>query len=195
MSKDQDRFDQALPSNAVCADCGRSDTTLRRCRLTGMGDHPRHIILCGECLQRMIVKSPTTERSRASASPTMTEEERRYETRRQKAFDRLGTDRPMCACCPETDWRCMELHHLEGKDFGKTLIIVCRNCHRKLSDSQKDHTTTKLGTPPATIETIGQFLQGLADLMLLLAEKLWEFGEYLREQARLQTPKKKPSRS
>ena len=124
----------------------------------------------------------------------MSEREKRYETRRQKAFDRLGTDDPICACCPETDWRCMELHHLEGEDFGKTLVIVCRNCHRKLSDAQKDH-TAKFGEPPTSIESIGQFLQGLADLLLLLAAKLWEFGEYLLEQARSQTLKKKPSQS
>jgi hypothetical protein len=195
MSKDQDRFDQPIPPTTVCADCGRSGATLRRCRLTGMGDHARHIILCGECLQRMIVKSPSAERAREPASPAMSEKERRYETRRQKAFARLGTDHPMCACCAETNWRCMELHHLEGKEFGKTLIVVCRNCHRKLSDAQKDHTPTQLGPPPTTIESIGQFLQGLADLLLMLAEKLWEFGEYLLEQAHLQPPKKQPSQS
>ena len=123
----------------------------------------------------------------------MSEKEMKRETRRQKAFDRLGTDHPMCACCPETDWRCMELHHLEGEDFGKTLIVVCRNCHRKLSDAQKDH-PTKSGEPPTSTERIGHFLMGLADLFLLLAGKLWEFGQYLIEQARAETLKKEPSR-
>ncbi|MGH9765676.1 MAG: hypothetical protein ACREAC_32975, partial [Blastocatellia bacterium] len=85
----------------------------------------------------------------------------------------------------------MELHHLQGKDFGSFLVCVCRNCHRKLSDMQKDHTQSgKLGKPPMNIESIGKLLQGLADFLMQLAEKLWEYGAYLIEQA--STPKWKP---
>jgi hypothetical protein len=88
----------------------------------------------------------------------------------------------------------MEVHHLEGKDFGKTLIVVCRNCHRKLTDAQKDH-PPKFGETPTTLESIGHFLMGLADMLLMLAGKLWEFGEYLIEQARLQGTHMERSRS
>lgn len=82
----------------------------------------------------------------------------------------------------------MERHHLAGEGFDQTTVIMCRNCHRKLSDVQKDHPAI-LGETPTTSESIGHFLLGLADLFLLLAGKLCEFGEYLIEQARLQMPK------
>ncbi|MDE2166558.1 MAG: HNH endonuclease [Alphaproteobacteria bacterium] len=125
----------------------------------------------------------------------MSEAEMQQETRRQKAFERLGTDNPICVCCGETDWRCMELHHVEGKDHGKTLVCVCRNCHRKLSHMQKDHTqSARLGKPPTNIESIGKLLQGLADFLIMLAEKLWEYGAYLIEQASAPKPKVKPVR-
>lgn len=191
----RNHFDDSVPPTAVCIRCKRSVGRLQRCCLTGSGDHPGYFLLCDECVNDILANSPAAEHAHQPENPDMTEAEKRSETRRQKTFDRLGTDHPICACCPETDWRCMELHHLEGKDFGKTLTIVCRNCHRKLSDAQKDHTTTKLGTPPTTPESIGHFLQGLADMLLFIAGKLREFGEYLIEQALSQAPKKKPSRT
>ena len=63
------------------------------------------------------------------------------ERRRQRALERLGTDDPCCAICAENDWRCLELHHIAGQAFDDTTMIVCRNCHRKLSDMQKEHAT------------------------------------------------------
>lgn len=189
------RDEEPKPQKPVCVQCRRGDRPLEQCTLTGMGDHPRRFLVCGKCIGRMMARSPTLEGAKSPASAIMSEAEKRYETRRQKAFDRLGTDNPRCAFGDETDWRCMELHHLEGERFGKTLVIVCRNCHRKLSDAQKDQTTTNPGTPPTTNESIGHFLQGLADLLRFLADKLWEYGEYLLEQAGLQTPTKKPQQS
>jgi hypothetical protein len=193
MSKDQICFDQPIPPDAICAECGRNYFPLKRCFLTGMGDHPRRILFCDDCIQKIIAKSPTAKIQNPASNRVMSEEEMWRETRKLKALDRLGTDHPICVCCGETDWRCMELHHLEGEDFGKTLVIVCRNCHRKLSDVQKDH-PQKLGESPMNLEIIGQFLRGLADALILIAEKLVEFSEYLIEQARLQLRKTKPSK-
>jgi hypothetical protein len=37
-------------------------------------------------------------------------------------------------------WRCLEVHHIAGRDFDNdATAILCRNCHRKLSDDLKDH--------------------------------------------------------
>lgn len=192
MTKSESPFDRPIPPDAVCAQCGEHRTTLKHYCLTGNGDHPRRFLLCDECADRIKTKAQATQ-SRPPAIPAMTEAEMRRETRRQKAFDRLGTDHPICACCGETDWQCMELHHLQGKDFGSFLVCVCRNCHRKLSDLQKDHTqSARIGERPTSIESIGQFLQGLADWLILLAEKLWEYGAYLIEQASKPKPKTKP---
>lgn len=189
MTTNENQFDRPIPPNAVCALNSAHRTNLKWCCMTGNGDHPRRFLVCDDCIKLIKAEAQTAQDAPPSA-PSMSETEMQRETRRQKAFDRLGTDSPTCVCCGETDWRCMELHHLEGKDFGKTLVCVCRNCHRKLSDMQKDHArSAEPGERPTSVESIGQFLQGLADLLIMLAEKLWEYGAYLIEQA--STPKRK----
>lgn len=192
MSKIQDRFDAPIPANARCALCGQSTDTVNRVCLIGTGDHPRYFFLCGECIGNISAISPGVERPRAAPSPAMTEQEKRIESRRQQRFDRLGTDDPQCALCLETDSCCMELHHLAGKNFEKTLMTVCRNCHRKLSDAQIDH-PAKCGEPPTTIENIGHFLLGLADMLALLVVKLRDFGTHLITQATSHTLVPKPA--
>jgi hypothetical protein len=121
----------------ICALCRRTGLPLHLCSLVGNGEHTRSFLLCADCIRCIETRTPSARNALPPAAPTIAEAEKRQETRRQKAFERLGTDQPICACCGETDWRCMELHHLEGEQFGKTLVTVCRNCHRKLSDAQR----------------------------------------------------------
>jgi hypothetical protein len=101
--------------------------------------------------------------------------ERKREARRQTALDRLGSNNPRCTVCGETDWRCLEAHHVAGRAYNGFTSIVCRNCHRKLSDVQKDQ-PAKADHPPLPSERIGHFLLGLADFFLLLAGQLRQFG-------------------
>src|SRR4051812_31175250 len=112
----------------------------------------------------------------------MNDLERERERRKQKALERLGTNNPVCVLCEETDWRCLELHHVAGKEFHGALATVCRNCHRKLSDMQKDH-PKPIASQPDPFESLGHFLLGLADLFQLLVAKLREFGEIVFAQA------------
>ena len=56
-----------------------------------------------------------------------------------------------------------------------TLVIVCRNCHRRLSDYQKDHSLWQ-GNPASELEPIRLFLLGLADLFEMLVKRLREFA-------------------
>jgi hypothetical protein len=98
--------------------------------------------------------------------------------RRRRALQRLGTDHPICCGCLETNPHCLELHHIAGQAFGNEVAIVCRNCHRKLSDAQDGH-PTKLAVEPVTEERIGHFLLGLGDFLKLIADKLIEFGTRL----------------
>jgi hypothetical protein len=104
------------------------------------------------------------------------------DARRQRAIERLGCSNPACVICGENDPLVLEKHHLEGQAFGNTLVIVCRNDHRRLSDRQKDH-PGKIGEPPDKLETIGNFLLGLADLFELLIKKLREFAAILLDRA------------
>lgn len=60
---------------------------------------------------------------------------------------------------------------------------MCRNCHRKLSDTQKDHPSALADGEPPYLERIGQFLLGLADLLEMLIEKMREYGMGLIEAA------------
>ncbi|MBF34782.1 MAG: hypothetical protein CME85_14630 [Henriciella sp.] len=100
------------------------------------------------------------------------------EAREERALHRFGTDEPICICCEESDWRCLELHHLAGKDYAEDVAIVCRNCHRKLSDAQYDH-LDPAADAVSQLEIIGRFLMGLADLFELLLERLRDYGAYL----------------
>jgi hypothetical protein len=107
----------------------------------------------------------------------MDERERKREARRQKALERLGTDNPRCSC-GENDPHCLERHHIAGQAFDDETVIRCRNCHRKLSDLQKEHPGQKT-SPPDLLERIGHFMLGIADLFELLIETLREFGHAL----------------
>lgn len=109
------------------------------------------------------------------------------EARKQKRLETLGgNNHPACVICGEDNPHCLELHHIPGQAYGDDLCTVCRNCHRKLSDDQKDH-PKQIDTAPATIERIGHMLLGLADFFALLVEKLKEFGHYLIQTARTAT--------
>lgn len=114
----------------------------------------------------------------------MNESEKRKEARRRKAHERLGSTNFCCVKCGEDNPHCLELHHLAGQKFGDEAVPVCRNCHRKLSDDQKDH-PRPISDDPGLLERIGHYLFGLADMLALVAERLKEFGRMLIEEARV----------
>lgn len=103
-------------------------------------------------------------------------EDREMERRKQAAFRRLGTDHPVCVMCGETDWRCLELHHIGGKAFDDSTGILCRNCHRKLSDPCENQAMPQ---NPPIIEKIGNLLIGLAEFLIAIAARLKEYGRQL----------------
>jgi hypothetical protein len=109
----------------------------------------------------------------------MNEHELNRERRAQMALERLGTNDPRCFFCPCDDPLALELHHIAGRGCDDDLVIVCRNCHRRLSDWQKDHHPPEKGTPPSDRERIVHFLLGLADMFELLVKRLREFAEKL----------------
>jgi hypothetical protein len=63
----------------------------------------------------------------------------------------------------------MEKHHVADHARDQTTVYVCRNCHAKVSDDQKDHPAFDPDADP-TLDSIGHFLLGLADLLILIIE-------------------------
>jgi len=108
----------------------------------------------------------------------MDETRLRQAVRRTRALERLGTDKPRCVICGEDNPHCLEAHHIAGRKYDPATEILCRNCHRKASDLQQDHPKPP-ACPPSQDERIGHFLLGLADFLLLIVEKLREFGQQL----------------
>ncbi|MBB3956261.1 hypothetical protein [Novosphingobium sediminicola] len=105
------------------------------------------------------------------------------ERRKQARLDKLGTNDPHCGMCGESDWRTIEQHHVADHGRDETVVLLCRNCHRKVSDDQKDHPAPFASSEPM-LETIGHFLLGLADMLRTLAPRLYEFGRWLIDYAR-----------
>ena len=97
-------------------------------------------------------RNDATGNNRKNASGISNQELRRQK-RRQHALERLGTNTPCCEECGETDWRCLEAHHIAGRGFDNATVILCRNCHRKLSDEQKDH-PPPVSSPPSQFDRI-----------------------------------------
>lgn len=112
----------------------------------------------------------------------MTNDELRKEVRKQFRLERMGSNHPHCGACGEGDDRCLEAHHVAGRSRDDATVIICRNCHRKVSDDQKDHPAFN---PDADVllDRVGHFLLGLADMLRLIVEKLVSFGHALIERA------------
>lgn len=107
------------------------------------------------------------------------------ETRKQRRLEALGTNEPKCGTCGERDWRCIELHHPSDHARDETTVLICRNCHRKVSDDQKGHPSFD-PSADTMLDNIGHFLLGLADMLKIIFERLYAFGRALIERAALQ---------
>jgi hypothetical protein len=100
------------------------------------------------------------------------------EARKQRRLEKLDTNTPCCGTCGERDDRCLELHHIADYGRDDTTVVICRNCHRKVSDDQQDHPAFNPNADPL-FDRIGHFLLGLADLLRIIIERLYVFGTAL----------------
>jgi hypothetical protein len=105
----------------------------------------------------------------------MNNDELARERRNQKRLERLGSNDPHCGICGEADDRTLELHHVAGRKHDETMVPLCRNCHRKVTDDQHDHPAFDPSADPV-LASIGNFLLGLADMLSIIVTKLREFG-------------------
>lgn len=100
----------------------------------------------------------------------MDEEDKRHRARVRRVYARLGTSIPACVICGENDPFCLELHEPGGRKYNDRSVIICRNCHRKLSDDQLGH-FPPIWDPPDPLERLSHALLGEADFFMRLAEK------------------------
>lgn len=105
------------------------------------------------------------------------------ERRKQARLAKLGSNNPICGDCGEKDWRCLEAHHVTDYGRDETTVCLCRNCHRKVSDDQKDHPPFDPNADPV-LDRIGHFLIGCADMLRIIIERLYEFGLLLIDMAK-----------
>ena len=104
----------------------------------------------------------------------MDKRELNRERRRQRALERLGTNNPRCVILRlRRPFGAGAASHRGPTPSMDKLAPVCRNCHRLLSDWQKDHPTS--ATIRRTIRADRALpSQGLADMFELLVKWLRE---------------------
>ena len=101
------------------------------------------------------------------------------EDRKQQRLRRLGTRTPCCLGCGETHPAVLEQHHIAGRKYSDDTATACLNCHRKLSDKQRDHVPPGSSERTGPLAGIGHYLLGLADFLAMIVETLREFGAWL----------------
>jgi len=108
----------------------------------------------------------------------MNNHELNRERRKQQALERLGKNKPQCVLCGFDNPLALELHHIAGRAYDAETVPVCRNCHRLLSDAQKDQPPSG-ALPTSDLKCIAHFIAGLALLLQRLAKRLLEISKRL----------------
>ena len=93
------------------------------------------------------------------------------ERRIQSAFERLGTNRPQCISCGDTNPMQLQVHHLAGRVYGDWTVILCRACHHWCEYMKKNH-LPQIGDPPGHLESLAHLMLGIADLFPELVNEL-----------------------
>ncbi len=72
------------------------------------------------------------------------------------------------------------MHEPAGRAYDELGVILCRNCHRKLTDPRDNAARP---TQPPLLERVGRLLLGLGALFTLLGARLKDLGHELLEAA------------
>ena len=105
------------------------------------------------------------------------------ESRREKDYKRLRTRNPICLACDYMKHpAAMELAHIAPRQFHDDGGVLCSNCHREMSDTEKDFSYAPQSINPQ-METIGRYLISLAEWFKRIAETLAAFGAWLLDQS------------
>lgn len=109
----------------------------------------------------------------------------REQLRREADFRRLKSRHPICLICAY--WRhpaAIEFAHLIPHKFGVGCgAPLCSNCHRELSDMEKDMSYKPTSNDP-DLETIGRYLVALGTWSEAAAPTMKMLGAHALELAR-----------
>jgi 5-methylcytosine-specific restriction endonuclease McrA len=73
-----------------------------------------------------------------------------------------------CQLCGESDSRLLEMHHIFGRNISSEIMLLCKNCHYKVTYEQNEITPKKRSKDASpedlekyTLISIGALLQGI----------------------------------
>lgn len=105
------------------------------------------------------------------------------EMRRENDYRRLRTRNPICLHCGYGNHpAAMELAHIAPRKFHDDAGVLCANCHREMSDPEKDLPYAPQSINPQ-MEIIGRYLLALSEWFRRIAETIAAFGAWLLHQA------------
>lgn len=106
------------------------------------------------------------------------------EVRRQRKLERIAGNYSGCPGCGHSDWRTLEEHHYFSRKFGSETVWLCANCHRIITDDQRNHPMPTKDEDLLLLR-IGHFMINLAAFLRVVIVHLDEFGRELIRRAGL----------
>jgi hypothetical protein len=99
------------------------------------------------------------------------------ERRRRNHLRRLGFNDPKCGICGCTKVLCLRVDHLQGRQFGDDIWLVCANCHEERTDMQVNEHPPVVNNLKTQLEISRRVILNAADSLELLCRWLRGVGE------------------
>ena len=88
------------------------------------------------------------------------------------------TDNRVCAACGEDDPRVLkEEHHTFGRENGPDTIVLCRNCHDKITAVQNELVPSQRRASKDSVQKTAYKLRSIGALNIRTGEELIKISE------------------
>jgi len=108
----------------------------------------------------------------------MNSDDRYNERCKQRLYEKMGTNHPVCIASGATDWQIFEGHHVAGRRFDAHVEYFSADMHRRFTHAQKSR-PGPTSDSPGTGERAGHYCVGLADILSPVARVAEGFGHGL----------------
>ena len=95
-----------------------------------------------------------------------------------KAF----TQNKVCELCGESDIRLLENHHIFGKNFSPKIMLLCKNCHYKITHEQNKIAPKRRSQKASEKEKLAFTFLSIGVLIEEIGRTIKETGNILFEQ-------------